>query len=141
MGLMDMVSSMMGEAGGEQGQKATVTGGLMDELQNHPGGVGGLMQSFQRNGLGGLVQQWTGGQTTPAAPQDVEQGLGGPGIIDNIAQRTGMSPGVVKMGLAIAIPMLIHHYVSNGHVSPQGQQTGQQPEAGGVLQSILGRIL
>ena len=141
MGLMDMVTSMMGQAGGEQGDKATVTGGLMEELQNHPGGVGGLMQSFQQNGLGGLVQQWSSGQTTPAAPSQVEQGLGGTGLIDNIAQRTGMSPTVVKMGLAIAIPMLIHHYFSNGHVDQQGQQTGPQPESGGVLQNILGRIL
>lgn len=141
MGLLDMVTSMMGNAGGEQGDKATVTGGLMEELQNHPGGVGGVMQSFQQNGLGGLIQQWSQGQTTPAAPSQVEQGLGGTGLIENIAQRTGMSPTVVKMGLAVAIPMLIHHYFSNGHVDQQGQQTGPQPEAGGVLQSILGRII
>lgn len=141
MGLLDMVTSMMGQAGGEQGDKATVTGGLMEELQNRPGGVGGVMQSFQQNGLGGLIQKWSSGQTTPAAPSEVEQGLGGTGLIDNIAQRTGLSPTVVKMGLAIAIPMLIHHYFSNGHVDQQGQQTGPQPEAGGVLQSILGRII
>lgn len=141
MGLMDMVSSMMGQATGEQGDKANVTGGLMEELQNRPGGVGGLMQSFQQNGLGSLVQKWSGGQTAPAAPSEVEQGLGGTGMIDSIAQRTGMSPTVVKMGLAVAVPMLIHHYFSNGHVDAQGQQTGPQPESGGVLQSILGRII
>lgn len=141
MGLMDMVSSMIGNKEGEAGNNASVTGGLMEALQNHPGGVGGLMQSFQQNGLGGLVQQWTNGQTTPAAPNEVEQGLGGTGLIDNIAQRTGMSPTVVKMGLAVAIPMLIHHYFSNNHVDAQGQQTGPQPEQGGVLQNILSRIL
>ena len=141
MGLMDMVSQMVGEAGGEQGDKANVTGGLMQELESRPGGVGGLMQSFQQNGLGGLVQKWSGGETAPAAPSEVEQGLGGTGLIESIAQRTGLSPTVVKMGLAIAIPMLIRHYFSNGHVDAQGQQTGQQPESGGVLQSILGRIL
>ncbi|WP_419804114.1 YidB family protein [Terriglobus sp.] len=141
MGLMDMVSSMVGQAGGQQNDNATVTGGLMDELQSQGGGVGGVMQSFQQNGLGGLIQKWSGGQTTPAAPSEVEQGLGGTGMIDNIAQRTGMSPTVVKMGLAVAVPMLIHHYFSNGHVDQQGQQTGPQPEPGGVLQSILGRII
>ena len=141
MGLMDMVSSMMGQAGGQQSDHATVTGGLMDELQSQGGGVGGVMQSFQQNGLGGLIQKWSGGQTTPAAPAEIEQGLGGTGMIDSIAQRTGMSPTVVKMGLAVAVPMLIHHYFSNGHVDAQGQQTGPQPEAGGVLQSILGRII
>ena len=141
MGLLDMVSSMVGQGGGQQSDHAAVTGGLMDELQSQGGGVGGVMQSFQQNGLGGLVQQWSGGQTAPAAPAEIEQGLGGTGMIDNIAQRTGMSPTVVKMGLAVAVPMLIHHYFSNGHVDQQGQQIGQQPEPGGVLQSILGRII
>lgn len=141
MGLLDMVTSMVGGGGGQADPKASVTGGLLEELQNRPGGVGGVMQSFQANGLGGLVQQWMGGQTAPAEPSQVEQGLGGTGIIDAIAQRTGLSPAMVKVGLAVAVPVLIHHFASNGHVDAQGQQTGAQPEMGGILQSVLGRIL
>lgn len=142
MGILDMVTSMAGQFGGGQGgDKAQVTGGLMDELQNRPGGIGGLLQSFQQNGMGGQVSQWAGGQTAPAEPQQIEQGLGGTGLIDSISQRTGVSPMIVKMGLAAAVPVLIHHFVSNGHVNEQGEQTGAQPEMGGVLQSVLGRIL
>ena len=138
MGLMDMVSQMAG-GGSPNGQ---VAGGLMEELQGGGGGgIGGLMQAFHQNGMGGQVQQWAGGQTAPADPNQIEQGLGGTGIIDRISQRTGVSPTVVKMGLAAAVPVLIHHFVSNGHVDTQGQQTGAQPEMGGVLQSVLGRIL
>lgn len=142
MGLMDMVTQMAGQFGGAQGDpKASVTGGLMEAVQNQPGGVGGLVQQFQQNGMGGLVQQWMGGNTTPAAPDEVERGLGGTGLIQTIAEKTGLSPTIVKVGLAVAVPVLIHHYFSNGHVNEQGQQTGPQPESGGVLQSILGRIL
>ncbi len=141
MGLMDMVESAAQQFGG-CGEHAQVAGGLLQEIQQQPGGVGSIFQSFQQNGLGGLVQQWAGGQTQPAAPDQIEQGLGGTGMIDNIAQRTGMSPTVVKMGLAVLVPIVIHHFVSNGHVTADGQPTGAPPpEPGGLLQSVLGRLL
>lgn len=139
MGIMDMLQQAAGMGGNE---KTQVAGGVMDEIQNQPGGVGSIFSAFQNNGLGGLVQQWAGGQTTPASSEQVEQGLGGTGMIDSIANRIGMSPTMVKMALAVILPVLIHHYVSNGHVTPQGEQTGSPaPEQGGILQSILSRIL
>ena len=137
MGLMDMVSQMTGQDGGN----AQVGGSLIQELQNRPGGLGGLLQSFQQNGQGGAVQQWGQGNTAPADPNQVEQGLNGTGIIDSISQKTGMSPAMVKTGLAVLVPVMIHHLISQGHVNEQGEQTGPPPEAGGMLSSILGRIL
>ncbi len=139
MGILDMVESMAGGASG--GQNGQVAGGLMQELQGRPGGIGGIFQSLQQNGMGGAVQQWGSGQTQPASPDQVEQGLGGTGLIDSVAQRTGMSPTVVKTGLAVALPLIVHHMVSNGHVTPDGQPTGSQPEPGGMLQSVLGRMI
>ena len=139
MGIMDMVSQLAEGSGGDHAQMA---GGLMQELESRPGGVSGIFSAFQNNGLGSLVQQWAGGNTAPASPDQVEQGLGNTGLIDSVANRMGMSPTTVKMGMAVILPMLIHHYVSNGHVTPEGQPTGTpMPESGGVLQSILGRIL
>ena len=109
----------------------------MEELQNRPRGLGGLLQSFHQNSLADQVQQWGSGQTAPADPNQVEQGLGGTGIIDNIAQRTGISQTMVKMGLGVAVPVLIHHLISNGHVDQQGTQVGGQPEMGGMLHLYL----
>lgn len=139
MGLMDMVSQIAG--GGKGGNTAQVGGGLMNELQNSPGGLGGLLQSFQRNGQGAAVQQWGQGNTAPADPNQVEQGLNGTGIIDSISLKTGVSPGMVKTGLAVLVPVLIHHLISQGHVDEQGQQTGAAPDGGGILSSVLSRIL
>ena len=127
-----------GAAGG--GEHGPVASGLMEELQNQPGGVTGLLSTLQQNGMGGLVQQAASGDTTPTSPGNVEQGLAGTGIIDNIAQRTGISPTMIKMGLAFLLPIIIHHLVSNGHVTPDGQPTGNEPEPGGMLSSILGRL-
>ena len=39
------------------------------------------------------------------------------------------------MGLGAAVPVLINHLISNGHVDEQGTQVGSQPEMGGMLQS------
>lgn len=139
MGLFDIVEQMAGSTGGTD--HARVAGGLIQEMQERPGGIGGLLQSFQQNGMGGMVQQWTSGQTQPANPADVQAGLGSTGIIDSIAQRTGLSPAVVQTGLAVAVPVLIHHMVSNNHVSASGEPIGAPPEPGGLLQSVLGRML
>ncbi len=95
---------------------------------------------MHQNGNGGATQQWANGQTQSADPSQVEQGLGG-GMIDSIAQRTGMSPTAVKAGLAVALPLIVHHMVQNGHVSADGQQIGAPPEPGGLLQSVLGRMI
>ena len=137
-GFLKTVESM---AMGNSDLHSKVAGGLMDELQQNPGGIGGLIQSFQRNGMGNIVQQWSQGQTQPPDPGSIENGLGGTGIIDSIAQRTGLSTGAVRGGLAVVVPLLMHHMISNNHVSPTGQPLGTQPESGSVLQSVLSRIL
>jgi len=137
MGFLNTVESMaMGSAGPEH---AKVAGGLMDELQQS-GGVGSLIQTMQRNGMGSAVQQWSQGQTQPN-PTAIETGLAGTGIIDNIAQRTGLSPGVVRGSLAVIVPLVVSHMISNNHVTPTGEPTGTQPESGSVVQSILQHLL
>ena len=138
MGLMDLVESFAGSSANPD--HAKVAGGLLQELQSQPGGISGLMQTFQQKGMGGVAQQWATGQTQPADPSQIETALGGSGIIEGIAQRTGLSPEVVKTGLAAAVPILVHHMVSNGHVSAEGQPTGSTPEPGGLLQSMLQRL-
>ena len=136
MGLLNTVESLAKANAGPDHSK--VADALIDELQQREG-VGGLIQSFQRNGMGSFVEQWAQGQTQPN-PTTVENGLSGTGLIDSVADRTGLSHGVVRGALAIIIPILIHHMIANNHVSPTGQPLGNPPEPGGVLQSILQRI-
>lgn len=137
MSILNTVASMAKGPGASD--HAQVAGGLMHELEAR-GGVGSLIQSFQRNGMGSFIEQWSQGNTQPN-PTAIENGTQGTGLIDSIAQRTGLSPGVVRGGLAITLPLLIHHMVSNNHVTPSGAQTGNQPEPTSVLQSILQRIV
>ena len=99
-----------------------------------------MIQNFQRNGMGSFIEQWSQGNTQPN-PSVIENGTQGTGLIDSIAQRTGLSPGVVRGGLAVVVPVLVHHMVSNSHVTPSGAPVGNQPEPTSVLQSVLQRIV
>lgn len=136
MGILNTVESMARATAGPE--HAKVANALVDVLQQHEG-VGGLIQSFQRNGMGCFVEQWAQGQTQPNATA-IENGLHGTGLIDNLAERTGLSHGVIRGALAIVVPILIHHMVANNHVTANGRPLGTQPEPDGVRQSILQRI-
>jgi len=104
--------------------------------------VAGLIQSMHQNGAGGLVQQWANGQTQTTDPGAIEQAIGGSGLINSIAQRTGMSPDTVRSSLATVVPLLVSHLTANGHVTTDGQVTGTPaPETGSLLQSVLGKLL
>jgi uncharacterized protein YidB (DUF937 family) len=137
MSILNTVAAMAkGPAASEHAQ---VAGGLMHELEAR-GGVGSLIQNFQRNGMGSFVEQWSQGNTQPN-PTAIENGTEGTGLIDSIAQRTGLAPGVVRGGLAVVLPLLIHHMVTNNHVTPSGAPVGNPPEPTSVLQSVLQKIV
>ena len=140
MSFLDSVTNMA-KGLSEGGDHAAVAGGLMQELGG-AGGVAGLIQSLHQNGAGGLVQQWANGQTQPTNPGAIEQAIGGSGLIDSIAQRTGMSPDTVRSSLATVVPLIVNHLTSNGHVTTDGQVTANPaPETGSLLQSVLGKLL
>jgi uncharacterized protein YidB (DUF937 family) len=140
MGIFDSVKDLVGGLSGGANH-AAVAGGLLDEIGG-PAGVAGLVQSLHQNGAGGMVQQWAAGQTQPGNAAAIEQGLGGSGMIDSIAQRTGVSPDNVRMGLAVLVPLIVSHMVQNGHVTAEGQAASTPaPETGNLLQSVLGKLL
>lgn len=140
MSFLDSVTQMA-KGAMESGDHAAVAGGLMQEIGG-VGGVAGLIQSLHQNGAGGLVQQWASGQTQATNPTAIEQAIGGSGLIDAIAQRTGMAPDTVRSSLATVVPLLVNHLTANGHVTADGQVTGTPaPETGSLIQSVLGKLL
>jgi uncharacterized protein YidB (DUF937 family) len=139
--ILDSVTKMVEGSSGGGGDHAAVAGGLMQQLGG-VGGIAGLIQTFHQNGAGGLVQQFASGQTQATDPNAMGQALAGSGLVDGIAQRTGMSADAVRSSLATIVPVLINHVTANGHVTTDGQATGAPaPETGSLLQSVLGKIL
>jgi uncharacterized protein YidB (DUF937 family) len=145
MGFFDAIESIAGEqlqqrmGGAADGQpgagdQAKVAGGLMQALEEHPGGIGGLISSFQQNGLGGCVQEWASGASETATPEQVQQGLSGTGLIESAAEKAGVSPQVAQMAIAALLPMLMKHFAPGGEAAPQS-------EFGGLAQQVLGKFL
>lgn len=138
MGILNTVESMAAGPGAEEHQK--VANALMQELEQSSTSAPGLIQAFQRNGMGAHVEEWMRGNTQPN-PTAIENGLAGTGLIERIAERTGLSDGTVRGALALILPVLIHHFVANGHVSPTGEVLGPQPNPSSLLQTVLSRVL
>jgi uncharacterized protein YidB (DUF937 family) len=124
MGLLDQLKAdaagILGNLSGEHPQLAQEVTAL---LQNHPGGLAGLVQQFKANGLEQLVSSWVGtGANLPATAQQIQQGLGADRI-KQLAARLGLDPTVVSQKLATVLPALIDH------LTPNGQLPGSPPPA------------
>ena len=130
MGFLDTIESMAG-----QNQNAQVAGGLIQELQQHPGGVGSIMDAFRNNGMGEHVNNWATGQAETATPDQVQTGLGGTGIIDRVAARVGVSPEVATIALSTIMPLVIRHFTDN-----QGVPVPQS-NYGALASNIFNRLI
>lgn len=131
MGILDTIEGMVGGQG--QGSNPQIAGGLMQALDEHPGGLGGVMDHFRQSGMDEHVQNWSTGQQT-ATPEQMQQGLGGTGFIESVAQKAGISPEMAKIGLATMLPVVMAHFA-------QGGQNPPQSGFGGMAGQVLGRFL
>lgn len=148
MGILDSIEGMAGQVmGGGQGQgqiqvpenaseQGRVAGSFLQTANEHPGGLGGIMDMFRNQGMNQHVDQWQTGQAQ-ATPEQVQTGLGG-GMLDQIAQRAGVSPTVAKVALAAALPMILSHMTQGGQQAPPAPGSGG---FGGLAGSLLSRIL
>jgi len=125
MGLLDNLESM---AAGSMTQSANptakVAGGLMEALDQHPGGLGAILQNFRNNGLGGHVDAMQNGQTPAVTPEQVQTGLQGTSLLDTVAQKAGVSPEVAKVAMATVLPMVMAHFAQNGSAPSSGVLSG-----------------
>ena len=135
MGILDTIQSLAGQAGQAAGtDHAKVAGGFIDALTQHPEGIQGLLNSFRQNGMAEHVGAWSTGQNATATPEQVQQGLGGTGLIEKTAERAGVSPQVVQTALATILPMVIQHFAPNGQAAEQGSMSG-------LAQQFLGKLV
>jgi uncharacterized protein YidB (DUF937 family) len=133
MGILDAIEGASSQQSGSTNAK--VAGGLMQALDEHPGGLAGLMDQFRQNGMGDHVQSWASGQAQTATPTQVQQGLGGTGLIDNVAAKAGVSPEMAKMAMAVVLPMVMSHFTQGG------QQAPPQSGFGGMASQILSKFV
>lgn len=108
---------------------------ILEMINNHPGGLPGLLQSFHQNGLGGLVNSWVStGQNQPVSGDQLQNVLGNEQV-QQLAAKLGISPDMAKSKLAEYLPMIVDKLTPNGQVPQQGNLM----EMGSSLLGGLGR--
>jgi uncharacterized protein YidB (DUF937 family) len=119
-GLGGMLGSMLGGGGNQAPAQAAPD----------MGGLGGILEAFQKGGLGHIADSWVGtGDNLPVNADQVTQALGQDKIAQ-MANQLGMSHGDVSGGLAKILPDLINHVTPNGQV----------PQDHSMIQDALGML-
>lgn len=129
MGLLDGLEQMAG-MGQDANPQAKVAGGLLQALEEHPGGLQGVFSHLQNNGVDANAVAASGAPSPEAA-----SALHGSGLIDSVAEKAGVSPQVAEEALAVVLPIVMSHFTQGGNNAP--------PQGGfaGMAGSLLSRFL
>jgi uncharacterized protein YidB (DUF937 family) len=141
-GLGDVLGDVLGGGGGRGGAERGGGGGgglgdiLGDVLGGGAGGsgmggLGGLLEGFQRAGLGKQAQSWVSTGPNETIPPEAVERVFGAGGLDEIARRAGLSHEETAQGLAALLPEIVDE------VTPEGRV----PDTNSLLESVqaLGR--
>ena len=116
MGLLDQLGQAAAGAmggGGNQNPLMQAVIGLLGQ-NSSVGGLGGLIQAFQKNGLADIVNSWVGtGKNLPISPEQVQQGLGGD-LLKQLAAQAGVSSEAAGGQLADLLPGLVDKLTPEG---------------------------
>ncbi|GEM86498.1 YidB family protein [Meiothermus granaticius] len=92
------------------------------KLINDNGGLGGLMDKFQKGGLGAVFGSWVStGQNQPVSPDQVQQIVGSDQIAQ-IAAKLGLPADQVVAHLSQLLPQVVDKLTPNGQVSQASQE-------------------
>ena len=132
MGILDNLESMAaGSMTNSSDNTTRVAGGLMQALEQHPGGLSAVLQNFRNNGLAGHVEAMQNGQTPAVTPDQVQTGLQGTSLLDTVAQKAGVSPEVAKVALATVLPIVMAHFAQNGSAPSSNVLSGMLSKLSG----------
>jgi len=118
MSLLDLAGQLIG--GGQPGGGQNLLSEVMGLVNNHPGGLAGLVQSFQQGGLSEAVNSWVGtGANLPVSSDQIQQVLGNEQV-QALASKFGISTSDASSHLAQLLPAVIDHLTPNGQIGDSG---------------------
>jgi len=107
--------------------------GLLQMIQNQPGGLQGLVQSFHDKGLGAVATSWVGsGPNSPISADQIHQVLGSDQV-KALAAKCGISPDIASGAIAQILPGIIDKLTPNGQVPAHNNVMEM---VGGLLQNL-----
>lgn len=120
------LSSLAG--GGQQQPKMALATGVLEMLTSQQtGGLQGLVQSFEQNGLGHIASSWVGGgPNLPVSGEQIQNVLGSDAL-NSLAQKAGIAPSIAGPLLAQLLPGIVNHLTPEGKI----------PESGNLLEQGL----
>jgi uncharacterized protein YidB (DUF937 family) len=122
MSLLDQLGQAAGGmlgGGGNQNPLLQAVTSLLGQ-NSSVGGLAGLVQAFQKNGLADIVNSWVStGQNLPVSAQQIKQGLGGD-LLNQVSSKAGLSPDAASSQLAGLLPDLIDKLTPNGKIEAGG---------------------
>ncbi len=115
MGLLDSLENQgLGNVLG--GSSNPLASGLLQMIQNQPGGLQGMVQSFHDKGMGALVSSWVGSEANcPITADQIHQVLGSDQV-QALAAKAGINPDVAGHAIAQLLPGLVNQLTPNGSV-------------------------
>ncbi len=117
MGLLDQITGALGGQSGGQGNLVQV---VMKLVQDHPGGLQGLIDQFSQAGLAQHVQSWIGtGSNLPVSGADLAKVFSG-GQLTQIASQLGLDQGQAADSIAQGLPGLVDKLTPNGQIETGG---------------------
>ena len=84
-------------------------------LEQH-GGLQGVVNEFEKNGLGATVKSWVStGPNQPISPDEVHKALG-PDLLQQLAAKSGLSVQDIAQRLSQVLPEAVDKLTPNGAI-------------------------
>jgi len=107
--------------------------GVLQMINDHPGGLSGLVQEFHQKGLGSIVSSWVStGQNLPVSAEQIQNVLGNERL-RQMAAKAGVPIGQVAPKLAEYLPMIVDQLTPNGQIP---QPSGLKDIAANLFESL-----
>jgi uncharacterized protein YidB (DUF937 family) len=139
MSLFDSITSAFGQQPNAEGANTSTSlvQGVLEHINNQPGGLNGLIQQFHDKGLGDVVSSWIGdGQNLSISPDQLS-GVLGDGALGRIAQKAGVTPEQASNALSQILPHLVSKATPDG-APPEGNATLNVASVLGSLSGLFG---
>ena len=135
MSVLDEVAAKAKSVVGDKVPAAGIAGALLEFLRKpEVGGMQGLVQTFEKAGLGAQIQSWIGkGRPLPISPDEVTRALGS-GAIGDLAARAGMPAADATHQIATLLPDVVRQFAS-----ADGPAAGALGSVGAFVKSGLGK--
>lgn len=112
MSFIDDIANKLGRSGGG----SSALGAVLQMVNNQPGGLSGMLQTFHEKGLGGIASSWVGtGENQSISAEQIQNVLGDEHI-KQFAAKAGIPPEQASAKLAEFLPQIVDRLTPNGQV-------------------------